>query len=105
MGALILFAVLFVLMWFLLIAPQRRRIQRQQVLIQSLNVGDEIVTGAGIVGRIVDLDPEFATVEIAPGVKVRMLKLAVNRKLNDDATANSDEQQVTLDANTDGENE
>src|SRR4051794_7781600 len=104
MGALLLFAILFVLMWVLLIAPQRRRIQRQQVLIQSLDVGDEIITGAGIVGRIVAMDDEFATVEIAPGVNVRMLRLAVNRKIGPEPPEPTDEQ-IALEAHTAGENE
>ena len=81
----ILFPFIFLgLMWFVLIRPQQQRVRRQQQLVASLQVGDEVVTAGGLVGRIVALDADEAHIEVAPGVVARFLRLAVNAKVNDD---------------------
>jgi len=83
-----LFPLIFLaLMWFLLVRPQKERVRRQQQLIASLEVGDEVVTAGGIVGRIVALDDDEAHIEVAPGVVMRFLRLAVNTRVADDDTA------------------
>lgn len=81
----VLFPFLFLgLMWFVLIRPQQQRVRRQQQLVASLEVGDEVITAGGIVGRIVALDEDQAHVEVSPGVVVRLLRLAVNARVGDD---------------------
>lgn len=84
-----LFPLIFLaLMWFLLVRPQKERVRRQQQLIASLEVGDEVVTAGGIVGRIVALDDDEAHIEVAPGIVMRFLRLAVNTRVaGDDASA------------------
>lgn len=69
------------LMWLLLIRPQQQRVRRQQELVASLQVGDEVVTAGGAMGRIVALDADEARIEVAPGVVVRFLRLAVNARV------------------------
>ena len=79
-----LFPLIFLaLMWFLLVRPQKQRVQRQQQLVASLEVGDEVVTAGGIVGRIVALDQDEARIEAAPGVVLRVLRIAVNARVGD----------------------
>jgi preprotein translocase subunit YajC len=73
--------VLLVLLWFVWVVPQRRR-QRQQVeslfrLIELLQPGDEIITAGGIHGTVREVDGEELSVEIAPGVEVRLDRRAV----------------------------
>ena len=73
--------VLLVLLWFVWVVPQRRR-QRRQVenllrLIELLQPGDEIITAGGIHGTVREVDDEELTVEIAPGVEVRLDRRAV----------------------------
>ena len=73
--------VLLVLLWFVWVVPQRRR-QRAQVenlmrLIDLLQPGDEIITAGGIHGTVREVDDEELTVEIAPGVEVRLDRRAV----------------------------
>ncbi len=81
----ILFPLLFLgLMWFVLIRPQQQRDRRQQRLVASLQVDDEVITAGGIVGRIVALDDSEAHLEVAPGVVMRFLRLAVNARVGDD---------------------
>jgi preprotein translocase subunit YajC len=83
MGALVVLAVTFVLLWVLFILPQQRRVRGHQALVASLEPGDEVVLTAGIYGRIVDLGHEDLTVEIAPGVEVRVARQAVLRRVED----------------------
>jgi preprotein translocase subunit YajC len=79
----LLFPLLFLgLMWFVLIRPQQQRVRRQHQLVASLEVGDEVVTAGGIVGRIVALNEDEAHIEVASGVVMRFLRLAVNTKLD-----------------------
>ncbi|MDP9402342.1 MAG: preprotein translocase subunit YajC [Actinomycetota bacterium] len=78
----LLFPFIFLaLMWVLLVRPQQQRVRQQRDLIASLEVGDEVITAGGIVGRIVGLTEEEATVEVAPAVELRFLRGAINARL------------------------
>jgi preprotein translocase subunit YajC len=83
-GGYIFILVLLVLMWFMLIRPQRRRQLESQRLIGSLEVGKEIVTAGGLYGKITALDEDEARVEIADGVEVRVAKRAIAGVLSED---------------------
>ena len=69
--------VLLLLMWFLLIRPQRRRQVEQHRLINSLVVGAEVVTAGGLYGTVTELEEDEVRVEVAPGVEVRIAKRAI----------------------------
>ena len=77
MGGYIFILVILVLMWFLLIRPQRRRQQDSQRLLDSLTIGQEVVTAGGVYGTITALEDDEARVEIADGVEVRIAKRAI----------------------------
>ena len=80
----VLFPLIFLaLMWFLLVRPQQQRVRRQRELVASLEVGDEVVTVGGMVGRIVGLDDEHVQLEVAPGVVLRLLRFAVNARVGE----------------------
>ena len=81
MSQLLLPLVLLALMWVLLVRPQQQRVRRQRELIASLEVGDEVVTAGGIVGRIVALEGDEVRLEVAPGVTLRVVRLAVNSRV------------------------
>jgi preprotein translocase subunit YajC len=66
--------------YFLLIRPQQRRARAQRDLVESLHVGDEIVTVGGMYGTIRALNEDSVTVEISPGTEVRFVKSAILRK-------------------------
>jgi preprotein translocase subunit YajC len=83
MEALIVLAVTFVLLWVLFILPQQRRVRAHQALVASLGPGDRVILSAGIYGRIVDLGPEDLSLEIAPGVEIRVARQAVLRVVED----------------------
>lgn len=69
--------LIFGLFYAFMIRPQRQRQRRQQALLQELNIGDEVQTAAGMFGTIVQLSDEYAWVELAPGMTIKMLRRAV----------------------------
>jgi preprotein translocase subunit YajC len=91
--------------YFLLIRPQRAQRQRQQQLLSQLEVGDSVLTIAGIYGTIVaiDDDDDSVTVEIAPGTRIRMLRRAVSQRLTDDVEDYDDDDVDDVDEETPGE--
>ena len=66
---LVLFAVVF---YFLLIRPQSKRQKEHRKMVESLAKGDEVVTIGGIAGRIADIGDNFALLDIAEGVAVKI---------------------------------
>ena len=61
----------------LLVLMTRNQSKKQKDLEGSLKVGDRVVTQAGFIGKIMDLNERTAKIEIAPGVNVQMLKSAI----------------------------
>lgn len=84
---------------YLMMRSQRRKASQQQTVQQGAEVGDEIMTTAGMFGTIVDEDEDAGTVEveIAPGTRVTMIRGAIARIITDD---DDDEDEVD-DADTD----
>jgi len=75
---IMLMAVLFGIMYFLMIRPQQKRMQEHQAMISAMRRGDTIITSGGIVGKVTKvIDDAEAMVEIADGVKVRVIKATV----------------------------
>jgi preprotein translocase subunit YajC len=84
MEPLIFIGVMVALMWLLVIRPQRRRTSQITAMISNLSVGDEIVTAGGLYGRIVRMDGEVLTVEIAPDITVRVARGAITGLIRDE---------------------
>jgi preprotein translocase subunit YajC len=80
------------MMWLLLIRPQQQRVKRQQALLASLEVGDEVVTAGGLMGRIVSLDDERMWIEIAPGTTVTFVRAAVSHRVSEPEADAPDDQ-------------
>jgi preprotein translocase subunit YajC len=67
--------LIFVVFYFLLIRPQQKKAKDHKTMLDALRRGDRVVTGGGIIGTVARVDnPEEATVEIADGVRVRVLR-------------------------------
>ena len=64
------FILVFVIIYFLMIRPQQKRVKEHQAMINAVRRGDEIVTAGGIVGKVT----KVSEVEIAEGVRVRLVK-------------------------------
>ena len=68
------FVFIFVIFYFLIIRPQAKRQKDHQKFLSEIKRGDEVITASGILGRIDGMTEQFVTVEIADGVKVKMLR-------------------------------
>jgi preprotein translocase subunit YajC len=79
-GSLIPFALIFVIMWFLIIRPQQRRAKEHQELIRNVRRGDTIVTAGGFIGKVTKVADEAAEieVEIAEGVRVKVVRAMIS---------------------------
>ncbi|MBP8814035.1 MAG: preprotein translocase subunit YajC, partial [Laribacter sp.] len=63
--------VIFVLFWFLLVRPQQKKMKEHKTMLEALQKGDEVVTQAGMIGRITKLDDNNVTVEVAKNVEIQ----------------------------------
>jgi preprotein translocase subunit YajC len=84
MEPLLALLLTFALMWVLLIRPQQRRMRQHQEIVSSLRPGDEIVTAGGIYGTVQAIDEEKMTLEVAPGIVIRVLRAAVSQRVGPD---------------------
>lgn len=75
--SLVMLVVLFAFMYFFLIRPQTKRAKQHREMVAALAKGDEVVTNGGVLGRITSLSDQFATVEIASGVEVKVQRSAI----------------------------
>jgi preprotein translocase subunit YajC len=90
-GAFLSFGILLLIpfaMYFFMIRPQRRRMREQQELQRSIQVGDEVVTTSGILGRISgeDGDSRF-WLEIDDDVQIRIARAAIQGRVDESAPA------------------
>jgi preprotein translocase subunit YajC len=76
---LILMALIFVAMYFLMIRPQRKRMREAQELQRSMEEGDEVITNAGVYGFITAIDGDVIWLEIAENVEIRVARAAIAR--------------------------
>jgi preprotein translocase subunit YajC len=66
--------LIFVIFYVLLIRPQQKRAKEHQAALAAIKKGDEVITGGGIRGRVTKVSDDEAEVEIAQGVRVRVVK-------------------------------
>ncbi len=75
--------LIFAIMYFLLIRPQQKKVKEHQAMIEAVRRGDQVITQGGIVGKITKVkDDGEVEVEIADGVKVRVVKATLAQVLN-----------------------
>ena len=85
LSSLIFLGLLIAIFYFMLIRPQKRRVEQHRALVGSLELGDDVITIGGMHGTVRALRDDEIELEIAPGTNVRLLKSAVARKLSDEA--------------------
>ncbi|MBJ6125499.1 preprotein translocase subunit YajC [Microvirga splendida] len=74
------FILIFVIMWFLIIRPQQRRVKAHQEMIKNVRRGDTVVTSGGIIGKVTKVTEDAADieVEIADGVRVKVARAMIS---------------------------
>lgn len=79
--SLIMVAAIFVLLYFMLIRPQSKRVKDHRELVNKLEKGDEIVTSGGILAKITHLDEQFVKAMVAEGIEICLQRTAVSSVL------------------------
>lgn len=64
--------------WFLIIRPQMKKQKEHAAKIESVSKGNQIVTAGGIIGKVVKVDDDYAEIEIAQGVRVKVVKTTIS---------------------------
>src|SRR3954447_22073483 len=76
--SLLPFALIFVIMYFLILRPQQKRVKEHSELVKNLRRGDTVVTSGGLVGKVTKVvDDDQIEVEISDGVRVRQMRSMV----------------------------
>lgn len=83
-GSLLFLALLIGIFYFMLIRPQKRRVDQHRALVESISVGDEVVTIGGLHGTIRSVTDDEFELEVAPGTNLRFVKSAIARKVTAD---------------------
>ena len=82
-GQLVPLILIFAIMYFLLIRPQQKKAKEHQAMVKALRRGDQVVTQGGVIGKVAKVkDENELEVEIAEGVKVRVVQSTIVQVLN-----------------------
>jgi preprotein translocase subunit YajC len=71
------FVAMAVIFWFLILRPQMKQQKEHKNKLSALKKGDEVLTGGGLVGKIVKIDDNYADVQLAQGVVVKAVKSTI----------------------------
>jgi preprotein translocase subunit YajC len=93
LSSLIFLGLLIAVFYFLLIRPQRKRVEAHKRLVRSLNVGDEVVTIGGLHGRIKRLMEDDIELEVASNTTLKFVKSAIARKVSEEAGSTGEGEQ------------
>ena len=66
------------IMYFLMIRPQQKRLKEHQAMVAALRRGDTVVTSGGIIGKVVKVEEQELQLEIAEGVKIKVLRSTIS---------------------------
>lgn len=77
--SLLPFALIFVIMYFLILKPQQKKLKDHQELVKNIRRGDTVVTSGGLVGKVTKVvDDDQIEMEISDGVKIRQMRQMVS---------------------------
>ena len=66
--------LIFIIFYFLLIRPQQRRVKQHQAMVMAVKPRDTAITNGGLIGKVTKVDENEVEIEIAQGVRVRVVK-------------------------------
>ena len=70
--------LIFVIFYFLMIRPQAKRAKEHRAELEAIKKGDDVITGGGIRGRVTKVTDDEAEVEVAPNVRIRVIKSTIS---------------------------
>ena len=77
-------ALMFVVLYFVMIRPQMKRQKEHRAMVEALAKGDEVATAGGIIGRVTRISEQFLHIEIAAGIEIQIQRSAVVQVLPKD---------------------
>lgn len=101
MPSFLIIIVLFVIAWVVLILPKQRELKRHNAFVQSLAVGDEVMTGSGIYGTLVEVSEAMVLLQVAPGVEIKIARRAIASQVVDPTVTETDDSGKTDDEDSD----
>ena len=66
-----------VIFWLLILRPQMRRQKEQQVKLGGIKKGDQVLTGGGLLAKVIKVDDNYVDLELGPNLKVKALKSTI----------------------------
>ena len=93
-GTLIFLGLMMAVFYFMLIRPQKRRVEEHRRLIDSVGVGDEVVTIGGMYGTVRSMGDEEFELEVAPGTVIRFVKSAIARRITEDLESEDESETI-----------
>lgn len=87
-GTILYIAVLFGLLYFLMIRPQQQRQKKHQEMIKALKVNDNVITVGGLYGSVVKLKEDSVILRVSDTVRLEVLKTAIGQMRLDDEEEN-----------------
>jgi preprotein translocase subunit YajC len=72
-----LLVAMFAIFYFLLIRPQQKRAKEHKALVESIKIGDQIITAGGIHGKVAAVQDDTIQVEVATGVKIKLSRSSI----------------------------
>ena len=88
------FLIIFAIFYFLMIRPQKKRLQEEQSMLGALSKGEEVITKSGLFGTIAGLTDKVVTLEVAEGVKLKVLRSYIagtSKRVLEEASAKKDD--------------
>ena len=73
--------LIFIVFYFMLIRPQSKRAKEHRAMLAALEVGNEIATAGGIIGKVTEVGENFVTVDIATNVLVKVQRNTIAQVL------------------------
>ncbi|HME92026.1 MAG TPA: preprotein translocase subunit YajC [Myxococcaceae bacterium] len=81
-STILFLGLLFAIMYFVMIRPQQKQVREHRALLSGLKKGDDVVTQGGILGKIHAVTDKIVTLEVANGIRVRVLKSSIQGRTN-----------------------
>ena len=82
--------LIFVVFYFFLIRPQQKRAKEHEAKINAVQKNDEVVTAGGLMGKVIKVADDYVEVEIAPNVRVKVVKSTIANVQSRNAKAAND---------------
>ncbi len=80
-GPIPIFALMFAVMYFLMIRPQQKKAKEQRTMMDALGKGDEVVTAGGILGKVTKVNETYVTIEVSANTEIVVQKHAITTLL------------------------